>query len=212
MNIIVDNTDKLYNNDKEMSNMSYVIMIKCSDGIVCGADSRSTSISGNSYKNAGDVIKVFSNSNLIVGTFNTNQAFIQISPGKIKLVNIDTILPSIIQKSNSVDDFINEFIKATHSSQLAYNFYIGWKENAEYKIAELTINKNDNTYRLVENNSNILAINTIYAFSSPTLSVDINCEKAERIIYKMIETTKYLQSELLEYQNVAGNIIIKTLK
>ena len=38
MNIIVDNTDRLYNNDKEMSNMSYVIMIKCSDGIVCGAD------------------------------------------------------------------------------------------------------------------------------------------------------------------------------
>lgn len=210
---IVDTTQILYNDDdKEMSNMSYVIMMKCSDGIVCGADSRSTSTLGNAYKNAGDVKKVFSNNNLIVGTFNTNQVYFQTSPGKIKLINLDTILPRIIQNSNTVDSFINEFIKTTCQSPLSYNFYVGWNENGNYKIAELTINKNDNSYVLIENNSNILAISTLYTFSSPTLSVDITCAKAEKIIRKMIETTEYLQSELLEYQNVAGDIIVETLK
>lgn len=209
---IVDSTQLLYNYDKEMSNMSYVIMMKCSDGIVCGADSRSTLILGNAYKNVGDVKKVFSNNNLIIGTFNTNQVFFQTSPGKIKLVNLDTILPAIIQNSNTVDSFINEFIKATCQAPISYNFYVGWKENGDYRIAELIINKNDNSFKLVEDNSNILAISTLYTFSSPTISVDITCEKAKKIIHKMIETTEYLQSELLEYQNVAGDIVIETLK
>ena len=210
---IVDNTQTLYNYDKEMSNMSYVIMMKCSDGIVCGADSRSTINDGNQIKSAGDVCKVFSNDNIIVGTFGVNQVIISDTINGVTYrtkKKIEEVILQVLQDSESIEKFALNF-KNKIENVAKYTFFIGNKNDNDYEIFNLEVSKDNIT--LVGSDSNILStIGAEFSYSSCNCNKSIKCEKAEKIIHKMIKNIEEIQDELLEYQTVAGDIVIKTLK
>lgn len=223
MNITPDIENRLENNynvtEGEMVNndMSLVIMIKCSDGIVCGADSRSTFNDGTSLKSAGDVCKVFSNNNIIIGTFGINQVVIpsQYSSSFIKMVlkrreKIENVINRILTKDMTRDEFLGEFQKELIDDSNTFEFFIGSKDGANYKIDYIKISYKECICKEIE--SDIIMCKTNYSYNDPVITKKVSLDRGKEIVKEMIETTKYLQSELLEYQNVAGNIIIKTLK
>lgn len=212
--------EKLYNITEDVKvcdNMSLVIMIKCSDGIVCGADSRSTLNDGNTIKSAGNVCKVFSNDNIIVGTFGINQITVptQYTSQFIKMAlkskeKIENVIGRIINNSIDRDEFLGEFQKQLVDDVNTFEFFIGYKENTEYKIDYVKINRNNCECTEIE--LNIIMCNSNFSYNEPKINrqitVDVGCE----VVRDMIEFTEKLQEKVLQYQTVAGDVIIKVLK
>lgn len=223
---------QLYNHNREMERktfkMSSVIMIKCSDGIVCGADSQETIFYNGPdafvlKPGANDVDKVHLNDNLIVGIYGNSDITVEDEVDeiiRIETKDIIEIVKSVLETANTPSDFLN-CIK----NQLPYSyshpefsFFLGFKENDEYKIAKGILKQKQLTVKTevileIQNKKNrILSCDGYYCFVNPIIERDITCEEAEILIKEMITYSKNIQKKTMNVQTIDGEIKIKQLK
>ena len=198
---------------KVSDSMSLVIMMKCKDGIVCGADSRSTLNDGNVIKSAKDVNKVFNTDKFIIWTFGINQVIVnKIINGVIYNVrqNIEDVIIEVLQCSKTIEEFGINFRQKLVNTD-TYTFFIGEKDDDIFKMYTAEINQKQVVF--TECDGNILSTTgTEFSYNNTKCNKELLCDTAEKIIYMMIENVENIQDMLLEYQNIAGPIIIKKIK
>ena len=107
------------------------------------------------------------------------------------------------------DEFLGAFQKEIVDDSNTFEFFIGSKDN-NYRIDYIKISRDECICKEVQ--SNIIMCNTSYSYNDPLVTKKISVNEGVEIVREMIEFTEKIQKRVLEYQNVAGNIIIKTLK
>ena len=205
---IVDTSQTLYNYDKEMNNMSYVIMMKCSDGIVCVSDSRLTTTIQNANNQITNVLnndtstKVFKNKSLIIGVF-----------GNYDLGNqsIDIAITNILKSANTKFEFAEQFLAQIVDTK-KYTMFIGEKKNNSYEAVTLEINKGKihfDYFGAVNYNSNL----TNFSHSNLPLATNpIPVAQAQPLLISAVQNVIDLQSNLLPFAFVGGKVQCEVLQ
>ena len=206
---IVDTAQKLYNdNDKEMSNMSYVIMMKCSDGIVCVSDSRLTTTIQNANNQITNVFnndkskKVFKNNSLIIGVF-----------GNYDMGNksIDIAITNILKSANTKFEFAEQFLSQIVDSK-TYTMFVGEKKNNQYETTILEISKKKVHFGYFGANN---FDSNVTEFSHSNLPTGINLipvAQAQPLLISAVQNVIDLQTNLLPYAVVGGKVQCETLQ
>lgn len=207
---IVDNTQILYNYDKEMSNMSYVIMMKCSDGIVCVSDSRLTTSIQNKNNEIYNMLKtdnaqkVFKNEYLLVGVF-----------GNYTIGNndIDVIISDILKTAKNKFELIEQIKNhIVGENNKTYSMFIGEKKNSTFEAFTVAINKNSiniNDFGALNYNAN----KTDFSHSNLPAGINlITVTQAKPLLISAVQNVIDIQSNLLPYAVVGGKVQCEVLQ
>lgn len=204
---IVDINQILYNDGKEMSNMSYVIMMKCSDGIVCVSDSRLTKTVQDenitTYASISDTgTKVFKNKSLIIGVFGSyiigNQT-------------IDVVINNILNSAKTKFEFV-ELFSAQIADSKNYSIFIGEKKDNTFNMFFLKIDKNHIEIKGVDA-TNYFANKTDFSHDNLPKAINlIPVAQAQPLLISAVQNVIDLQTTLLPYAFVGGKIQCEILQ
>lgn len=188
--------------------MSIVVGLKCADGLVVGSDSLLTITNSlTKERKVKKVNKVFKGEDFVVAFFNTFTIF----KGTEPFTTIDALSECFLKISSKKDIFIFNLLNqlVNQPSVYTYEFLIGFCDKNEFKLEHFIVNGAKVRKEKIDN---FYVSNTEYSYSYGLVEKNITTEKGVEVVRKMIETTIYLQSNLLNYANVGGDVIVKVLK
>ena len=194
-----------YNNSYEIeenSSMSYVIMMKCTDGIVCVSDSRLSNTVQNANNQITNVLindtttKVFKNNSLIVGVFGNYDMGSQ---------SIDVVISNILNDAETKFEFAEKFLDQIVDTK-TYTMFVGEKKNGQYEAYFLEVNKNIMRFeKFGARNYNSNKTDFSHSNLPPAINL-IPVAQAKPLLISAVQNVIDLQSALLPYANVGGKV------
>ena len=191
--------------------MSAIIAIKCVNGVAIGSDSRITRYENGRFSYEKEGKKIFSGEDYLIGFYNLFSVRVKnYNLGTEILETLD--LDEVLEDSKNFNIFLNNFMNKVNLSLNTepYEFVLAKKENGTFKLYSGAFT---NGTMHLNSHSDFFMNNFDFGFNDTfRIEKKLDVLKAKEVIKKIITTNKFLQSNLLNYSNVGGEVIVKVLK
>ena len=188
------------------ANISLIIGLKCVDGIILGSDRRINLYRNNKFIGSRESTKVFKGNNFIVGFYNS---FYYLRKDNT-IVNLEEVVKLILEQSPNYKVFLDLFFSlfSNQPDNYIYEFLLGYFDSCEYQLEHYVLNRKKLRKKLIKN----YFINSIDCGTNfLTIEKELKKDRAKEIVKRIIETTTFIQDELMYIPNVANGIDIVEL-
>ena len=184
------------------ANISLIIGLKCVDGIILGSDRRINLYRNNKFIGSRETTKVFKGNNFIVGFYNS---FYYLRKDNT-IVNLEEVFKLILEQSPNYKVFLDLF--SNQHDNYIYEFLLGYFDSCEYQLEHYVLNRKKLRKKLIKD----YFINSIDCGTNfLTIEKELKKDRAKEIVKRIIETTTFIQDELMYIPNVANGIDIVEL-
>ncbi len=184
------------------ANISLIIGLKCVDGIILGSDRRINLYRNNKFIGSRETTKVFKGNNFIVGFYNS---FYYLRKDNT-IVNLEEVFKLILEQSPNYKVFLDLF--SNQHDNYIYEFLLGYFDSCEYQLEHYVLNRKKLRKKLIKD----YFINSIDCGTNfLTIEKELKKDRAKEIVKRIIETTTFIQDELMYIPNVANGIDITEL-
>lgn len=191
---------------KDESNMSFVGMAICSDGIVAFGDSKSTKMRNEEYREdfyRGHISKVFKHQSFVLSTWGNNEIIVN----NYKIEYIEDVIEMLLIQADNHTSFLELFKQYLLESKciLEYSFLIGYFADNHYHVEEYKVNAffvmslnhmHHNDYRIAGDSR------YFERFRAIDYPDNINCEQYKELILTELPRIIHSFDDELSYNTV----------
>ena len=183
-----------------VDSMSLVIMMKCTDGIVCCTDSR-MSIRNGELPPIDTVRKIFASDKLIVAPFGNYTIW----DSQTQSFTLPSVIKNIIENVNTVDELCKRLQQSDLESAAEYTMFVGWKDSSGYQTATVVIRKDKYEILLSEYNP-LFSEPRGVAYKNLITEQEFSSDRSAKVLGKIVENLINIQNEFQLNPSVGGKV------